>query len=103
MSTATEEQHPAVSPRSSVRRSTPSFPKVTCRRSTTRSIKSEHKGVTIDLVGEVQQHLGGGRVRAIALGSTEGMMRGMEVVDTGKPVTVPVGQSNARPRVQRAR
>ena len=31
------------------------------------SVKSEHKGVTIDLVGEVQQHLGGGRVRAIAL------------------------------------
>ena len=55
-------------------------------------IKSEHKGVTIDLVGEVQQHLGGGRIRAIALGSTEGMMRGMDVVDLGKPVTVPVGQ-----------
>ncbi len=55
-------------------------------------IKSEHKGIEIDLVGEVQQHLGGGRVRAIALGSTDGMMRGMEVVDTGKPVSVPVGQ-----------
>ncbi len=56
------------------------------------TIRSEHKGVKIDLVGEVQQHLGGSRVRAIALGSTEGMMRGMDVVDTGKPVTVPVGQ-----------
>ena len=55
------------------------------------SIKSQHKGVDIDLVGEVQQHLGGGRVRAIALGSTEGMMRGMDVVDTGKAVSVPVG------------
>ncbi len=55
-------------------------------------IKSEHKGVTLNLVGEVQQHLGGGRVRAIALGSTDGMMRGMEVVDTGKPVSVPVGK-----------
>jgi len=54
-------------------------------------IKSSHKGVEIDLVGEVQQHLGGGRVRAIALGSTDGMMRGMEVVDTGNPVSVPVG------------
>jgi F-type H+-transporting ATPase subunit beta len=54
-------------------------------------IQSEHKGVKIDLTGEVQQHLGGGRVRAIALGSTDGMMRGMDVVDTGKPVTVPVG------------
>ena len=54
-------------------------------------IKSNHKGVEIELVGEVQQHLGGGRVRAIALGSTDGMMRGMEVVDTGNPVSVPVG------------
>jgi F-type H+/Na+-transporting ATPase subunit beta len=57
------------------------------------TIKSEHKGVSINLTGEVQQHLGGGRVRAIALGSTEGMMRGMEVIDTGKPVSVPVGQA----------
>ena len=56
-------------------------------------IKSEHKGVSLDLVGEVQQHLGGGRVRAIALGSTEGMMRGMDVVDSGRPVSVPVGQA----------
>lgn len=55
-------------------------------------IKSEHKGVSINLVGEVQQHLGGGRIRAIALGSTDGMMRGMDVVDTGKPVSVPVGK-----------
>lgn len=56
-------------------------------------IESQHKGVELNLVGEVQQHLGGGRVRVIALGSTEGMMRGMEVVDTGKPVSVPVGQA----------
>ncbi|HBJ37847.1 MAG TPA: F0F1 ATP synthase subunit beta, partial [Planctomycetaceae bacterium] len=56
-------------------------------------ITSEHKGVSLNLVGEVQQHLGGGRVRAIALGSTEGMMRGMEVIDTGKPVSVPVGKA----------
>lgn len=54
-------------------------------------VQGEHKGVKLDLTGEVQQHLGGSRVRIIALGSTEGMMRGMEVVDTGKPVTVPVG------------
>ena len=56
-------------------------------------IKSEHKGVSIDLVGEVQQHLGGGRIRAIALGSTDGMMRGMDVVDSGSPVSVPVGKA----------
>jgi F-type H+/Na+-transporting ATPase subunit beta len=40
---------------------------------------------------EVAQHLGGGKVRAVALGSTDGLARGMEVVDTGAPVTVPVG------------
>ena len=55
-------------------------------------ITSDHKGVQVDLTGEVQQHLGGGRVRAIALGSTDGMMRGMDVVDTGKPISVPVGE-----------
>jgi len=56
------------------------------------SVQSEHKGVSLDLIGEVQQHLGGGRVRCIALGSTDGMMRGQDVVDTGSPVTVPVGE-----------
>ena len=55
-------------------------------------IKGEFEGGTIDLVGEVQQHLGGGRIRAVALGSTMGIRRGMEVVDTGSPVMVPVGQ-----------
>jgi F-type H+-transporting ATPase subunit beta len=44
------------------------------------------------LRGEVQQHLGGGRVRAIALGSTLGLRRGLEVVDTGGPLEVPVGK-----------
>ena len=41
---------------------------------------------------EVAQHLGGGRVRAVALGSTDGLPRGAEIVDTGGPVTVPVGE-----------
>jgi len=45
----------------------------------------------LHLIGEVQQHLGGGRVRAVALGGTQGVRRGMTVVDTGEPVTVPVG------------
>ncbi len=45
------------------------------------------------LVGEVQTHLGGGRVRCVALGSTDGLMRGQGAVDTGSPVTVPVGES----------
>jgi len=43
------------------------------------------------LCGEVQQHLGGGKVRAIALGNTLGLCRGMDVIDTGGPLTVPVG------------
>jgi F-type H+-transporting ATPase subunit beta len=44
------------------------------------------------LTGEVQQHLGGGRVRCVALGSTDGLMRGLDCVDTGSPVSVPVGE-----------
>ena len=55
-------------------------------------IDSEQKGAILHLVGEVQQHLGGGRVRCVALGSTDGLVRGMECVDTGAPVTVPVGK-----------
>ncbi len=43
------------------------------------------------MTGEVQQQLGGGRVRCIALGNTDGMIRGQECVDTGGPVKVPVG------------
>ena len=41
---------------------------------------------------EVAQHLGGGRVRAVALGSTDGLTRGADILDTGSPVTVPVGE-----------
>jgi len=55
-------------------------------------IDENFKGVHIKLTGEVQQHLGGNRVRAVALGSTDGLVRGMDVLDTGKPVQVPVGQ-----------
>ena len=43
------------------------------------------------LTGEVQQHLGDNRVRAVALGSTDGLVRGTQVVDTGAPISVPVG------------
>src|SRR3954471_698007 len=50
---------------------------------------SEHDDV---IVCEVQQHLGDDRVRAVAMDSTDGLSRGMEVVDTGGPITVPVGQ-----------
>src|SRR3954447_26455716 len=44
------------------------------------------------LVCEVQQHLGDDRVRAVAMDSTDGLQRGTEVVDTGGPITVPVGE-----------
>ena len=56
-------------------------------------IDSNLKGVKIDLTGEVQQHLGGGRVRCVALGGTDGMIRGQDCVDTGAPVSVPVGEA----------
>ncbi|WLD12287.1 F0F1 ATP synthase subunit beta [Planctellipticum variicoloris] len=56
-------------------------------------VETEIKGVKIRVTGEVQQHLGGGRVRCVALASTDGMVRGMEVVDTGAPVSVPVGKA----------
>lgn len=44
------------------------------------------------LVCEVQQHLGEDRVRAVAMDSTDGLVRGMSVIDTGAPITIPVGQ-----------
>src|ERR1700712_2057606 len=44
------------------------------------------------LVCEVQQPLGDGRVRAVAMDTTDGFSRGMEVIDTGGPITVPVGE-----------
>jgi len=43
------------------------------------------------LVCEVQQHLGGNRVRAIAMGATDGLVRNTDVIDTGAPISVPVG------------
>ncbi len=44
------------------------------------------------VVLEVQQHIGDDRVRAVAMGSTDGLQRGAEVTDTGGPITVPVGR-----------
>jgi len=55
------------------------------------TVTSKHKGIEIDITGEIQAQIGGGRVRCVALGSTEGLYRGMEVIDTGGPVKVPVG------------
>ena len=45
------------------------------------------------LVAEVQQHIGRNQVRAVAMTSTDGVVRGMPAVDTGGPITVPVGKA----------
>ena len=47
--------------------------------------------VKIHLTAEVMQHIGNNIVRAVAMSSTDGLVRGMEVVDTGAPISVPVG------------
>src|SRR5919204_6882666 len=49
-------------------------------------------GTGTHLVLEVQQHLGDDRVRAVAMDTTDGLSRGTEIVDTGGPITVPVGR-----------
>ena len=47
----------------------------------------------LSVILEVQQHLGEGRVRCIAMVATEGMVRGMKAIDTGGPITIPVGRA----------
>lgn len=49
-------------------------------------------GESTKLVLEVQQHLGDGWVRAVAMSTTEGLKRGLKVADTGRPIAVPVGE-----------
>src|SRR5208282_6341988 len=46
----------------------------------------------LDIVAEVEQHLGEGRVRAVAMKPTEGLVRGMKAEDLGEPISVPVGR-----------
>ena len=48
-------------------------------------------GVAIDVIAEVQQHLGDNRVRCVCMHPTDGMVRGMKAADTGGPITMPVG------------
>ncbi len=62
-------------------------------------VVSDHKGIKLDLTGEVQQHLGGGRVRCVALGNTDGMVRGMDCLDTALAGARARGQSHAGPGV----
>ena len=52
---------------------------------------SENNGVEVKLVLEDALHLGNNVVRTIAMDATEGLVRGMDVIDTGKPISVPVG------------
>ena len=56
-------------------------------------IEAPDRPVPIRLVGEVQQLLGTGRVRCVAMGSTDGLVRGMDVVDTGRSIRMPVGEA----------
>jgi F-type H+-transporting ATPase subunit beta len=55
-------------------------------------VNYELNGENTKLVLEVQQHLGDGWVRAVAMSTTEGLKRGLPVIDTGKPISVPVGE-----------
>ena len=50
-------------------------------------------GDPIRVVAEVQQHIGRNQVRAVAMSSTDGVVRGLEVVDTGQAIAVPVGEA----------
>jgi F-type H+-transporting ATPase subunit beta len=50
-------------------------------------------GAAVRLVAEVQQHIGRNQVRAVAMSSSDGVVRGMDAVDTGQPITIPVGKA----------
>ena len=52
-------------------------------------------GDPIRIVAEVQQHIGRNIVRAVAMSTTDGAIRGMEMVDTGAPISVPVGEATS--------
>ncbi|MCU0342856.1 MAG: F0F1 ATP synthase subunit beta [Ignavibacterium sp.] len=53
--------------------------------------RTSTEGKNEDLIVEVQQHLGENRIRTVAMDSTDGLVRGMDVFDTGRPISVPVG------------
>src|SRR3954470_1142249 len=56
-------------------------------------VPAEESRTELNLICEVQQHLGDDRVRAIAMETTDGLSRGVKVIDTGGPITVPVGRA----------
>ena len=53
----------------------------------------QETGIAVDVICEVQQHLGENRVRTVAMEPTDGMVRGMRAEDTGEPIMVPVGEA----------
>lgn len=56
------------------------------------AIKITEEDKNIDVTLEVAQHMGDNSVRCVAMSSTDGLVRGMDVVDTGQPITIPVGR-----------
>jgi len=56
-------------------------------------IEGDNRGVKVGLIAEVMQHLGNNIVRCVAMSSTDGLTRGMDAIDTGAPVKVPVGNA----------
>jgi F-type H+-transporting ATPase subunit beta len=56
------------------------------------AVKIEDKEKNLDLTVEVANHIGDNIVRCVAMASTDGLVRGMEAVDTGQPISVPVGE-----------
>ena len=56
------------------------------------ALRLRAEGAEQDLVLEVEQLLGNNWVRCVAMGSTDGLQRGIEVIDTGQPITMPVGE-----------
>ena len=61
------------------------------------SVEYNVKDQPVRLTLEVQQHLGDKWVRAISMSGTEGLKRGFDVVDTGKPISMPVGECGYGP------
>ena len=57
------------------------------------ALKIEDKKRKISLIAEVAQHIGNDTARCVALAPTDGMVRGIEVTDTGEPISVPVGKA----------
>src|SRR5688572_4832612 len=56
-------------------------------------VTGESSGEQIDVIVEVEQHLGENRVRTVAMKATDGLQRGMKAIDTGEPITMPVGSA----------